>query len=112
LLDVRIQKLVEQHRWSSGFDAFTTVLGVSFVRKCSARPQFGHPLPSLSGGVVCAHEPPGTNRETPRDDDDAQDFRDEIAVVNERDEIYAEQRKAARPADEVMERLLRRHPAP
>jgi len=46
------------------------------------------------------------------DDDDAQDFREEIAVVNERDEIYPQQREAARPADEVMERLLRRHPAP
>jgi hypothetical protein len=51
--------------------------------------------------------PIGKRRE---DGDDAQDFRENIAVVNERDEIYAEQRKVARSADEVLERLLRRHP--
>jgi len=38
--------------------------------------------------------------------------RDEIAVINERDRDYPAQREAARPASEVMERLLRRHPAP
>lgn len=38
--------------------------------------------------------------------------RDEIDVVNERDRDYPAQREAARPASEVVERLLRRHPAP
>ena len=38
--------------------------------------------------------------------------RDEIEVVNERDRDYPAQRDAARPASEVVERLLRRHPAP
>ena len=46
------------------------------------------------------------------DADDSRDLRDEIAVVNERDKDYQEQREAARPADEVVERLLRRHPTP
>ena len=40
------------------------------------------------------------------------DFREEIVVVNERDTVYVAQRAAARPADEVVERLLRRHPGP
>lgn len=48
----------------------------------------------------------------PPDAEDSRDLRDEIAVVNERDKKYPEQRDAARPADEVVERLLRRHPAP
>jgi hypothetical protein len=38
--------------------------------------------------------------------------REEIAVVNERDRDYPAQREEARPASEVVERLLRRHPAP
>jgi hypothetical protein len=42
--------------------------------------------------------------------DESDDFREEIAVVNERDQDYAAQRAAARPAEEVVERLLRRHP--
>ncbi len=37
---------------------------------------------------------------------------EEIAVVNERDRDYLAQRDEARPASEVVERLLRRHPAP
>jgi hypothetical protein len=45
-----------------------------------------------------------------RDAEDTDDLRDEIRVVNERDKVYREQRDAARPADEVVERLLRRHP--
>ena len=38
--------------------------------------------------------------------------RDDIDVVIERDRDYPAQRDAARPASEVVERLLRRHPAP
>ena len=53
-----------------------------------------------------AHSP------TRPDADDSRDLREEIAVVNERDKSYREQREVARPADEVVERLLRRHPAP
>jgi len=49
---------------------------------------------------------------TRSDADDSRDLREEIAVVNERDKNYREQRETARPADEVVERLLRRHPAP
>jgi hypothetical protein len=51
----------------------------------------------------------------PRPTDDRNDpdpSREEIAVVNERDRDYPAQREAARPASEVVERLLRRHPAP
>jgi hypothetical protein len=47
-----------------------------------------------------------------RDSDDRDDFREEIEVINERDKDYEAQRRAARPANEVVERLLRRHPAP
>jgi hypothetical protein len=50
----------------------------------------------------------------PRPADDRNDptpSRDEIDVVNERDRDYPAQREAARPASEVVERLLRRHPA-
>ena len=46
-----------------------------------------------------------------RDADEPDDLREEIALVNERDKVYREQREAARPAGEVVERLLRRHPA-
>ena len=46
------------------------------------------------------------------DADVSRELREEIAVVNERDKNYREQREAARPADEVVERLLLRHPAP
>lgn len=35
---------------------------------------------------------------------------EEIDVIRERMKTYDEDRTAARPADEVMERLLRRHP--
>lgn len=41
--------------------------------------------------------------------DEPDDFRGEIEIVNERDKDYAVQRAAARPAEEVVERLLRRH---
>lgn len=37
---------------------------------------------------------------------------EELAVIRERDKTYDQDRRAARPADEVVERLLRRHPAP
>lgn len=37
---------------------------------------------------------------------------EELAVIRERDKTYEQERKAARPASEVLERLLRRHPAP
>ena len=37
---------------------------------------------------------------------------EEIDVVNERDRDYPAQREAAQPASDVVERLLRRHPAP
>ncbi|MEO8076991.1 MAG: hypothetical protein ABI818_11715 [Acidobacteriota bacterium] len=43
--------------------------------------------------------------------DELDDFRGEIEIVNERDKDYAAQRAAARPAEEVVERLLRRHSA-
>jgi len=46
------------------------------------------------------------------DSDEPNDFREEVEVVNERDKLYREQRETARPAGEVVERLLRRHPAP
>ena len=48
----------------------------------------------------------------PADDDEREDLREEIVVVNERDKDYTVQRAEARPAEEVIERLLRRHPAP
>ena len=37
---------------------------------------------------------------------------EELEILRDRDKVYPEQRKAARPADEVVERLLHRHPAP
>ena len=37
---------------------------------------------------------------------------EDIAVILERDKIYPQQREASRPADEVVERLLRRHSQP
>ena len=37
--------------------------------------------------------------------------REELDVIRTRMETFEEDRKAARPADEVMERLLRRYPA-
>jgi hypothetical protein len=43
--------------------------------------------------------------------DEPNDFRGEIEIVKERDKEYAAQRAAARPAEEVVERLLRRHSA-
>jgi len=46
-----------------------------------------------------------------RDADEPDDLREELAVVKERDRVHREQREAARPAGEVVERLLRRHPA-
>ena len=45
-----------------------------------------------------------------READEPDDLREEIAVLNERDKVR-EQREAARPAGEVVEQLLRRHPA-
>lgn len=44
--------------------------------------------------------------------DESPDLREEIEIVNERDKDYPAQRAAARPADEVIERQLRRYPAP
>lgn len=38
--------------------------------------------------------------------------REELDVIRKRMETFEEDRKAARPADEVMERLLRRYPTP
>jgi hypothetical protein len=35
---------------------------------------------------------------------------EELAVIRERDKTHEQDRKAARPANEVMERLLRRYP--
>ena len=55
---------------------------------------------------------PAPTPKRPDDTEEAQDLREEVAVVNERDKVYPQQRDAARPADEVVERLLRRHPAP
>ena len=46
------------------------------------------------------------------DRSDPEPSRDEIDIVNERDRDYGAQREAARPAPEVVERLLRRYPAP
>ena len=46
------------------------------------------------------------------DAEEPHDFREEVVVVNERNKDYVAQRAAARPADEVVERLLRRHPGP
>jgi hypothetical protein len=37
---------------------------------------------------------------------------EELDIIRERMKTFEQDRKAARPADEVMERLLRRHPAP
>jgi hypothetical protein len=37
---------------------------------------------------------------------------EELAVIRERDKTYEQERKAARPANEVLERLLRRYSAP
>lgn len=48
----------------------------------------------------------------PDTEDTPREFRDEARIVAERDRDYAAQRATARPADEVVERLLRRHPAP
>ena len=36
----------------------------------------------------------------------------ERAEIRERDKVYPQQRAAARPADEVLKRLLDRHPVP
>jgi hypothetical protein len=38
--------------------------------------------------------------------------REELDVIRKRMETFEEDRKGASPADEVMERLLRRYPAP
>ena len=37
---------------------------------------------------------------------------EELDLIRQRMKTFEEDRKAARPADEVVERLLRRHPAP
>jgi hypothetical protein len=46
------------------------------------------------------------------DQNDPPVSQEELAVIRERDKTYDQDRRAARPADEVVERLLRRHPAP
>jgi hypothetical protein len=46
------------------------------------------------------------------DQDDPPVSQEELAVIRERDKTYDQDRRAARPAEEVLERLLRRHPAP
>ena len=46
------------------------------------------------------------------DENDAPVTPEELAVIRERDKTYERERQAARPAEEVVERLLRRHPAP
>ena len=46
------------------------------------------------------------------DDNDPPVTPEELAVIRERDKTYEQDRKAARPANEVMERLLRRYPHP
>jgi hypothetical protein len=51
----------------------------------------------------------------PTRDDTEQDppvSQEELDVIRERMKTFERDRKAARPADEVIEQLLRRHPAP
>ena len=48
----------------------------------------------------------------PDKDDNPPASPEELEILSERDKTYPEDRKAARPADEVVERLLRRHPHP
>lgn len=48
---------------------------------------------------------PGTDQQSPIS-------REELDLIRKRMETFEEDQKAARPADEVMERLLRRYPAP
>jgi hypothetical protein len=44
--------------------------------------------------------------------DPPQVSREELDVIRERDRTYPRDREAARPADDVVKRLLERHPAP
>jgi hypothetical protein len=53
---------------------------------------------------------PPTRRDA--DQNDSPMSQEELDVIRERMKTFEQDRKAARPADEVMERLLRRHPAP
>jgi hypothetical protein len=46
------------------------------------------------------------------DPDDSPVSADELAVVRKRDKTYDRDREAAKPAGEVVERLLARYPAP
>ena len=46
------------------------------------------------------------------DQNDPPASQEELEIIRERMKTFEQDRKAARPADEVMERLLRRHPAP
>ena len=46
------------------------------------------------------------------DQNDPPVSREELDVIRERDKTYKRDREAARPADEVVKRLLDRHPAP
>ena len=44
--------------------------------------------------------------------DQPEPSREELDIIRERMRTFEQDRKAARPANEVMERLLRRHPVP
>jgi hypothetical protein len=46
------------------------------------------------------------------DQNDPPVSQEELDIIRARMKTFEQDRKAARPADEVMERLLRRHPAP
>jgi hypothetical protein len=46
------------------------------------------------------------------DQNDPPVSQEELDIIPERMKTFEQDRKAARPADEVMERLLRRYPAP
>jgi hypothetical protein len=54
--------------------------------------------------------PPPTRPDA--DQNDPPVSQEELAVIRERDKTYDQDRRPARPAEEVVERLLRRHPAP
>ena len=57
-------------------------------------------------------KPTAIPRRPEADENDPPVTPEELAVIRERDKTYEQDRQAARPADEVVERLLRRHPAP
>jgi hypothetical protein len=48
----------------------------------------------------------------PDTDENPPASREELETLSERDKTFPEDRKAARPADEVVEPLLRRYPHP